>query len=84
MVGEDPLLYPGRERACQRLASVNVNGLNVLGERRELVVLVWEKKVGRFGDTRKSYKLIWNDELCDGERKLSLGDDGRSAVVWSR
>ena len=34
---EGPLPFHGRERACLRVGSVIVNGLNALGRRRELV-----------------------------------------------
>ena len=87
-MGRDgPHSCPGRERACMRVCSMNVNGLSSLGKRKELVECFKSEKVEHYRDTRNPYKRMWSDGLYENEyreREGSVGGNGRrSGMVWS-
>ena len=64
--GDKPPLYTRRERTCLRVGSVNVNGWSALGNRK-ISSKFWERMVGRYGNTRNPYKVMWSDGRSDGE-----------------
>ena len=59
-----------------------MSGLNAFGKMRELVESFKRERLAIIG-IQESHTCGVID--CDGERKLSMGGDGRrSGVVWSR